>query len=50
MKDGQVKYFIAGGRGGPERDSGSSSQITSWVEQNFTSMDVGGATVYDLQG
>ena len=50
VKDGQVKYFIAGGRGGPERDSGSSSQITSWVEQNFTSMDVGGATVYDLQG
>ncbi|GJF12092.1 glycosyl transferase [Mycolicibacterium cyprinidarum] len=47
--EAQVRYFIAGGRGGPGSDSGSSSQITSWVEQNFTAMDVGGVTVYDLQ-
>jgi len=50
VKDGQVRYFIAGGRGRPGGDSGSSSQITSWVEQNFTPTNVGGATVYDLQG
>ena len=49
VKDGQVRYFIAGGRDRPGRDSASSSQITSWVEQNFTSTDVGGTTVYDLQ-
>lgn len=47
--DGQIGYFIAGGRGGPRHNSGASSQITSWVEQNFIPMDVGGATVYDLQ-
>lgn len=49
VADGQVRYFIAGGRGGPAGDSGSSSQIASWIEQNFTAMDIGGATVYDLQ-
>jgi len=27
---------------------GESSQITSWVEQNFTPRTVGGETVYDL--
>ncbi|HEY9265363.1 MAG TPA: glycosyl transferase, partial [Mycobacterium sp.] len=50
VADGQVRYFIAGGRGGPAGDSGSSSQIASWVEQNFTAMDIGGTAVYDLQG
>ncbi len=48
VRDGQVRYFIVDGHAGPERDSGSSSQITSWVEQNFTPIDVGGTTVYDL--
>ncbi|OAN34964.1 ArnT family glycosyltransferase [Mycolicibacterium iranicum] len=50
VADGQVRYFIAGEHKGPERDSGSSRQITSWVEQNFEPMDVGGTTVYDLKG
>lgn len=55
VADGQVRYFLAserhgpGGPGGPPgRDSGSAADITKWVEQNFTKLDVGGATVYDL--
>lgn len=48
--DGQVRYFIANdGRGGPHGDrSGSGAEITQWVQQHFTSMTVGGTTVYDL--
>ncbi|MDZ4264176.1 MAG: glycosyl transferase, partial [Mycobacterium sp.] len=49
VADGQVRYFIAGGRGGPAGNSGSSSEISSWVGQNFTAMEIGGVTVYDLQ-
>ncbi|MDZ4270867.1 MAG: glycosyl transferase, partial [Mycobacterium sp.] len=49
VADGQVRYFIAGGRGGPAGNSGSSSEISSWVEQHFTAMDIAGVTVYDLQ-
>ncbi|MFB1297609.1 ArnT family glycosyltransferase [Mycobacterium sp. pW049] len=48
VADGQVRYFIAGGHRGPGGDSGTSSQIAAWVEQNFEPMDVGGTTVYDL--
>lgn len=48
VADCEVRYFVAGGRGGPGGGSGSSSQIASWVEQNFEPMDVGGTTVYDL--
>ncbi len=46
----EVRYFIAGERFGPlgQRDSGAAAQITAWVKANFTSADVGGATVYDL--
>jgi 4-amino-4-deoxy-L-arabinose transferase-like glycosyltransferase len=35
-------------QGGNNSSGSSSSQITSWVEQNFTSTTVGGETVYDL--
>ncbi|ABM15201.1 MULTISPECIES: glycosyltransferase family 39 protein [Mycolicibacterium] len=49
VADRQVRYFIAGGHGGPGRNSGSAGDITAWVEQNFAPMDVGGTTVYDLQ-
>lgn len=52
VADGQVRYFLAGtgGRGGPGgHRSGSAGDITTWVEQNFTRLDVGGAVVYDLQ-
>jgi 4-amino-4-deoxy-L-arabinose transferase-like glycosyltransferase len=51
VADGQVRYFLAdSGRGGPPgHRSGTASEITTWVEQNFTKKDVGGTTVYDLQ-
>jgi hypothetical protein len=47
---GEVRYFIVGsqGAGGPGRSDGAASQITSWVEQTFTSTTVDGYTVYDL--
>jgi hypothetical protein len=51
---GQVRYFAGGGNGGfggggPGGDgSGSASQISSWVQSTFTSVTVGGQTVYDL--
>ena len=48
VADNEVRYFIAGDRGGPRRDSGAASDITTWVQQNFTAIDVGGTTVYDL--
>lgn len=52
VADGQIGYFIAGSQSGPGGlggAGGSPSQITQWVQQNFTPMDVGGMTVYDLQ-
>jgi 4-amino-4-deoxy-L-arabinose transferase-like glycosyltransferase len=52
VADGQVRYFIAGNdkEGGPmNHRTGVANDITTWVEQHFTKMDVGGATVYDLR-
>jgi 4-amino-4-deoxy-L-arabinose transferase-like glycosyltransferase len=52
VADGQVRYFIAGNdkEGGPMgHRTGVANDITTWVEQHFTKMDVGGTTVYDLQ-
>ena len=38
------------GHGGPfGHRTGPAADITAWVEKTFTKMDVGGATVYDLQ-
>jgi hypothetical protein len=49
IADHQVRYFIASDRGGPAHGkSGSAHEITAWVQQNFTPIDVGGTTVYDL--
>jgi hypothetical protein len=49
-----IHYFIASGGGGGFGNqlggSNVSSQITSWVEANFTAQTVGGSTVYDLSG
>ena len=49
---GQIHYFIVGngpgGRHGPGGESGSGTQITEWVQRNFTAQDVGGTEVYDL--
>lgn len=41
VADGQLSYFVDGGRGGL-------SEITEWVAANFTATTVGGQTVYDL--
>jgi len=49
VADHQVRYFIGSDRGGPPHGkSGPGQVITAWVEQNFTPIDVGGTTVYDL--
>jgi 4-amino-4-deoxy-L-arabinose transferase-like glycosyltransferase len=45
----EIRYFIASDRQGPPgARGGTSSDITAWVQQNFTPVDVGGTTVYDL--
>jgi 4-amino-4-deoxy-L-arabinose transferase-like glycosyltransferase len=49
VADHQVRYFIASERGGPHHgNSGPAQEITTWVQQHFTAIDVGGTTVYDL--
>ena len=49
VADHQVRYFIGSDRGGPPHGkSGAAEEITAWVQQNFTPIDVGGTTVYDL--
>lgn len=51
VADGEVRYFIGSDRGGPPGfgRGGTAAEITAWVQQNFTPMQVGGTTVYDLQ-
>jgi len=52
VEDGQIHYFIAAdhkGPGGPRRERGSAAEITAWVTGHFAKLDVGGATVYDLE-
>ncbi|MCZ4553853.1 ArnT family glycosyltransferase [Gordonia rubripertincta] len=44
---GKIHYFIAGG-GMMGGGSGTASEITAWVEANFTSTTVGSVTLYDL--
>ena len=45
----KIHYFIAGGMGGgPGGGSNNSSAISSWVRQNFSTVTVGGSTLYDL--
>ncbi|MGW2594558.1 ArnT family glycosyltransferase [Streptomyces sp. NPDC001515] len=48
--DGRIHYFVSGGMGGGGGmgGSGSSSEISSWVKENFTEVTVGSATFYDL--
>jgi 4-amino-4-deoxy-L-arabinose transferase-like glycosyltransferase len=50
VADHEVRYFIGSDhRGGPPHGkSGPSEEITAWVKQKFTPIDVGGTTVYDL--
>jgi 4-amino-4-deoxy-L-arabinose transferase-like glycosyltransferase len=46
VREGKIHYYIAGGIGG--RFGGTASQITQWVEQNYTQTTIGGTQVYDL--
>ncbi|MGC9537093.1 ArnT family glycosyltransferase [Streptomyces sp. UG1] len=52
VEDGAIHYFIAGGSGGGGgmggSSDGTSSQISSWVQENFESVTVDGTTFYDL--
>ena len=50
VKQGLIHYYIAGGHTGGTQIGGSSasSEIASWVQQNFESTTVDGVTVYDL--
>lgn len=54
VADGEVHWFIgggrAGGRGGPGASGGTSTQIQEWVEKTFTATTVDGTTLYDLSG
>jgi 4-amino-4-deoxy-L-arabinose transferase-like glycosyltransferase len=49
---GRIHYYIAGGGpggpGGGLGGSGTGSQISQWVQANFTATTIGGTTVYDL--
>jgi hypothetical protein len=45
VKAGEIHWFIAGGGFGL---FGGRGGITSWVEQHYTSVTVGGITLYDL--
>ncbi|MFJ3668053.1 ArnT family glycosyltransferase [Streptomyces sp. NPDC090106] len=51
VEDGKIHYFISSGSGGGmggSSSSGTSSQITEWVEANFKQVTVGSSTFYDL--
>lgn len=49
VKNGQIHYFLAGGGfGGSNGGSSSSSEISTWVQANYTTVTIGGTTFYDL--
>lgn len=49
VADHQIHYFITARTEGPPHGRiGGAADITAWVQQHFTPMDVGGTTVYDL--
>ncbi|MCY1137717.1 glycosyltransferase family 39 protein [Actinoplanes sp. Pm04-4] len=52
VAEGKIHYFIGGGGfGGGRGSSGgssASSEIATWVSENFTAQTVGNTTVYDL--
>jgi 4-amino-4-deoxy-L-arabinose transferase-like glycosyltransferase len=49
VAQGEIHYFIAGGRGFGNGGS-AARQISSWVAANFPSTTVDGITIYDLAG
>jgi 4-amino-4-deoxy-L-arabinose transferase-like glycosyltransferase len=46
VADGQITYYVDGGRGGGP--GGGSNAIAEWVATNFSATTVGNQTVYDL--
>ncbi|MGY4100167.1 glycosyltransferase family 39 protein [Nocardia sp. R16R-3T] len=54
VADGKIHYFIgSGNRGGEDGGggfgrSGTSSEISTWVQEHFTATEVDGITLYDL--
>jgi len=48
VADGEIHYFIGSGGGGMNAGGSTSSEITSWVTENFTATTVDGVTIYDL--
>lgn len=57
VQQGRIHYFAAssggfggpgGGPGGGMGGSGTGSDISTWVQQNFTAVTIGGSTFYDL--
>ena len=54
VEEGRIHYFAAssdggrGGPGGPGGGLGGGSEISAWVQQNFTAVTIGGSTFYDL--
>jgi 4-amino-4-deoxy-L-arabinose transferase-like glycosyltransferase len=48
VAQGKVHYFIGSGGGGMGGRNGTSSEIATWVAENFQAQTVGSTTVYDL--
>ncbi len=51
VAEGKIHYFIASGMGmGGGPGGNGSSEISTWVQENFQSTTVDGVTLYDLTG
>ncbi|MDG3010071.1 glycosyltransferase family 39 protein [Rhodococcus sp. D2-41] len=48
VADKQIRYFIGGGRMGPMGGRGVGAEIDQWVQANFTPINLGDTTIYDL--
>ncbi len=50
VANGEIHYFLAGGGfgGGQNGGSSASSEISQWVQANFSTVTVGSTTFYDL--
>jgi hypothetical protein len=50
VQKGEIHYYIdsGSGRGGQAGSGSASSDISSWVQENYTATTVDGVTLYDL--
>jgi hypothetical protein len=48
VKEHKIHYYLAGGGGPGGASRGTGSDITSWVEANYSTVTVGNQTFYDL--